>query len=108
MWSYSLDVMKCLLILFLFKPQLPDFFGVDLFGGDLFGGDLFGGADKRKEERVQPALNVYDNYKIPEERAANRPHELGWLDLLKDEKKERMMLGKVPAGRIIPDEDDGE
>jgi hypothetical protein len=42
-------------------------------------------------------------YKVPKERAAGRPHNLGWLDLLKDgnEPDENMRLGKVPPGRII-------
>lgn len=42
---------------------------------------------------------------MPEERAAGRPHELGWLDLLEEEKKENMRLGQVPAGRIIPNDE---
>lgn len=46
-----------------------------------------------------PAKNEY--YKVPMERANGRPHELGWLDSLKDEKKERVLLGKVPPGQII-------
>lgn len=40
-------------------------------------------------------------YKVPDARAAGRPHELGWLDLLNDEKDPNMRLGKVPEGRII-------
>jgi hypothetical protein len=44
-------------------------------------------------------------YRVPKERAAGRPHNLGWLDLLKDdddnEKDENMRLGKVPPGKII-------
>jgi hypothetical protein len=42
-----------------------------------------------------------DRYKVPAVRAARRPHELGWLDLLKDEKDEQSRFGKVPPGRII-------
>lgn len=40
-------------------------------------------------------------YNVPVERANGRPHELGWLDSLNDDKKERMLLGKVPPGQII-------
>ena len=69
---------------------------------NMFSG-LFGGG-KAKEEPVRPGVSDADRYKVPEERAAGRPHELGWLDLLKDEKKDRNILGKGPAGRIIPDE----
>jgi hypothetical protein len=42
-----------------------------------------------------------DRYNVPAVRAARRPHELGWLDLLKDEKDEQSRFGKVPPGRII-------
>ena len=45
-----------------------------------------------------------DTYKVPAVRAARRPHELGWLDLLKDEKEEQNRFGKVPPGRIIVEE----
>jgi len=44
---------------------------------------------------------VAEPYKVPIERANGRPHELGWLDSLDDDKKERMLLGKVPPGQII-------
>lgn len=72
---------------------------------DLFGGGFFGVSER--DSAVPPVASSKgpDRYKVPEERAAKRPHELGWLDLLKDEKKERTMLGRVPAGRIIPDEE---
>ena len=46
---------------------------------------------------------VGETYKVPEVRAAGRPHELGWLDLLEDGKDEKMRLGKIPPGQIIPD-----
>lgn len=53
-----------------------------------------------------PALSP-DSYKVPEARAAGRPHELGWLDVLNEKAadEEKFQLGKVPAGRIIPDEE---
>jgi hypothetical protein len=40
-------------------------------------------------------------YKVPEERAAGRPHESGWFELLNEPKKEKVRLGQVPPGRII-------
>ena len=46
-----------------------------------------------------------DRYKVPAVRAARRPHELGWLDLLKDEQDEQSRFGKVPPGKIIMDDE---
>jgi hypothetical protein len=40
-------------------------------------------------------------YKVPEERANNRPHEMGWFDRLNAEDGERVRLGEVPPGKII-------
>jgi hypothetical protein len=46
--------------------------------------NLFGfGADKNKPQSNVP--KEVQTYKTPESRAANRPHNLGWLDLLGDE-----------------------
>jgi hypothetical protein len=46
---------------------------------------------------------VGDFYTVPKERAAGRPHNLGWLDLLNDNEGDGvdLRLGKVPPGRII-------
>jgi hypothetical protein len=45
-------------------------------------------------------------YQVPKARAAGRPHELGWLNLLDEEDEvESLRLGKVPPGRIIPPEE---
>ena len=49
------------------------------------------GGEQEKEER----------YKVPAARAAGRPHDLGWLELLDGEEDESMRLGKVPPGQII-------
>jgi hypothetical protein len=54
--------------------------------------------------RTEPKDEREIFYKVPEERAIGRPHELGWIDLLNDENKEKVRLGQVPPGRIIPDE----
>eukprot|EP00522_Entomoneis_paludosa_P004109 CAMPEP_0172474602 /NCGR_PEP_ID=MMETSP1065-20121228/69443_1 /TAXON_ID=265537 /ORGANISM="Amphiprora paludosa, Strain CCMP125" /LENGTH=596 /DNA_ID=CAMNT_0013232789 /DNA_START=211 /DNA_END=2000 /DNA_ORIENTATION=+ len=45
-------------------------------------------------------------YETPSIRAAGRPHELGWFDQMENPTDaEEYTLGKVPAGRIIPDEE---
>lgn len=68
-------------------------------------GNLFGIGDTSKEDDHPdpdaPPPKIQEPYKVPVERANGRPHELGWLETLDDEKKERMLLGKVPAGQII-------
>jgi hypothetical protein len=46
-------------------------------------------------------LESGDIYRVPEARAAGRPHDLGWLDLLDGDKDSSMHFGKVPAGTII-------
>ncbi|GAX22821.1 hypothetical protein FisN_24Lh104 [Fistulifera solaris] len=68
--------------------------------GDLFN---FGGSLPTAPSSPVPSA---DSYKVPEARAMGRPHELGWLDLLNDKPEgEKLQLGKVPAGRIIPDDE---
>jgi hypothetical protein len=71
------------------KDSKPGFFN--------FGGDAKKDVAPKKEEVT---------YNVPKARAAGRPHELGWLELLDDEKKdeESLRLGKVPPGRIISEE----
>ena len=74
-------------------------------GGGLGGLFNFGAPKSKPVERESPADTVGDTYKVPEARAAGRPHALGWLDMLDtDQKDEKTRLGKVPPGRIIPDE----
>jgi hypothetical protein len=71
-------------------PGIPNFFN-------------FGGEEKKV---VKPVVKEGATYKVPPARAAGRPHDLGWLQLLDDEKTtdENLRLGKVPPGRIIPGE----
>jgi hypothetical protein len=64
----------------------------------------FGGEPKKD---VAPKKAETTTYTVPKARAAGRPHELGWLELLDDEKKdagESLRLGKVAPGRIISEE----
>lgn len=84
-------------------PDLSSGVGMGGVGG-LFN---FGGGTASPPARV-PKVGGTDNeveefYRVPKERAAGRPHNLGWLDLLKDEesKDETMRLGQVPPGKII-------
>ena len=65
--------------------------------------NLFGlGAAEPPKPKTTAADNDEDGvYQVPSARAAGRPHDLGWLDMLEDEKDENMRLGKVPAGEII-------
>jgi hypothetical protein len=56
----------------------------------------------RKDLRQEPSASVDTTYKVPELRAAGRPHMLGWLDVLHEEDNDpNMRLGKMPPGRII-------
>jgi hypothetical protein len=41
-----------------------------------------------------------DYYKVPNERAAGRPHNLGWLDVLNDD-EQKLQFGKIPPGKVI-------
>lgn len=62
----------------------------------------FGAPAEAPVESKRPSSS---SYKVPPARAAGRPHELGWLDLLNDDPQdERLRLGKVPPGRIIVEE----
>ena len=44
-----------------------------------------------------------ETYRVPTLRAAGRPHDLGWLEILDDEVDEvdKLRISQVPAGRII-------
>ena len=74
---------------------------------NLFGGFLKNtAASSAKPLRTNPVEEVGDFYTVPSERAAGRPHNLGWLDLLNknnddDDDGADLRLGKVPPGRII-------
>ena len=52
---------------------------MELFGFN-FGG---GGSSDSSETKVEEPKT----YKVPEERAMGRPHEMGWLDLLGDDEE---------------------
>jgi hypothetical protein len=68
-------------------------------GGGLGGFFNFGGASSKP---VTPKTdNSKGTYKVPDARAAGRPHDLGWLDLLDEEKNESLRFGKVSPGQII-------
>lgn len=69
------------------EMELPDFFG-------------FGGKEKPKA-RLAEKNEGDTTYRVPTTRAAGRPHDLGWLDLLDGGRDENMRLGKVPPGQII-------
>ena len=63
----------------------------------------FGGQPQSQQQSTDRTKQAGETYKVPDARAAGRPHELGWLDLLKDSKDESMRLGKMQPGRIIAD-----
>lgn len=70
----------------------------------------FGGAPKEqpvvKEEPEEDEDAEGWVYKVPAARAAGRPHELGWLNMLDDQKGgDQMRLGNVKPGRIIQDDE---
>jgi len=68
------------------EMELPDFFN-------------FGAKEEPKPKQTERSEG--ETYRVPATRAAGRPHDLGWLDLLEGEEDENMRLGKVPPGRII-------
>lgn len=71
-------------------PQSVEF--TDFFN---FGGEQNAGLRSKEQEKTSSV------YKVPAARAAGRPHDLGWLDLLAEDKEEQLRLGKIPAGKII-------
>jgi hypothetical protein len=75
------------------SPSLGNLFG--------FGGDIAGSKKDDHPDPDAPPPKETEYYKVPVERANGRPHELGWLDSLKDDDKERVLLGKVKPGKII-------
>jgi hypothetical protein len=68
--------------------------------------NLFGFAEMQAPRSVTQSrgLESDDIYRVPEARAAGRPHDLGWLDLLDGDKESEMRFGEVPAGTIIFEE----
>ncbi len=70
--------------------------------GGLF--NLGGGDNSEKSLRSEPKPEKYEKYNVPDERKAGRPHEMGWFERLNKPKDEKMRLGQVPPGRIIPEE----
>lgn len=77
-------------------------------GGGAGGFFNFGGeaAPAPPVEQKPKEAESGESYKVPQVRAAGRPHELGWLELLKGEKKDdNLRLGKVPPGQILVEEE---
>ena len=69
-----------------------------------FGGPAEPETPRRSGESDRNKKNK--TYNVPQVRAVGRPHELGWLDELSELAKENTMpMGKVPPGRIIPDDE---
>lgn len=61
----------------------------------------FGGQEQPASTKPSGGQDGEETYRVPAARAAGRPHDLGWLDLLDGEEDENMRLGKVPPGKII-------
>ena len=59
-------------------------------------GELSEAAKKKLEEEEKSRF-----YKIPELRAAGRPHELGWIDMFDEEEAQLKGMEKIQPGRII-------
>lgn len=52
--------------------------------------ELFGfnfGGDSSSSDSSSPKQEETKAYKVPDERAIGRPHEMGWLDLLSDDEE---------------------
>jgi len=60
-----------------------------------------GGQQAAPAVKAESSTSSAGRYKVPAVRAAGRPHELGWLELLDGEEDKDLKLGKVPPGRII-------
>ena len=69
-------------------------------------GGLFnlGGGNKNKNLRFEPQPEKDEKYEVPTERKMGRPYNLGWFEKLNKKGGEKVRLGQVPPGRIIPDE----
>jgi hypothetical protein len=85
---------------------LFNFGGMGGIGGIGGGGGGGGPTAAAQPARTEPNGKTQAPYKVPDVRAVGRPHELGWLELLKEPSStgSSNRLGKVPPGRIIPDD----
>jgi len=54
---------------------------------------------------LEPKPEKPENYRVPDERRAGRPHRLGWFEKLNEVKGEALQLGKVPPGIIIMEDE---
>jgi len=86
--------------------------GVDFFeGADFF--NFGGGSPAQSPSATQEQQRRASNqqaYKVPQARAAGRPHELGWLELLEEQNEQEKLedqkrFGKVPPGQILLEDD---
>lgn len=66
-------------------------------------GEVFKLPTPESDVDVEPREGVKQRYKVPEARACGRPHELGWLDNIKEERDEKRVERK--PGRIIFEEE---
>lgn len=63
-----------------------------------------GGEAFDKPLRTEPKPVKEETYRVPEERSAGRPHDLGWFEILNKPNAERVRLGEVPPGKIITED----
>ena len=66
--------------------------------------DLFSFGQEQPSSSQPKKIDGNDEtYKVPTLRAAGRPHDLGWLDILNDELEDvdKFRIDQVPAGNII-------
>ena len=66
---------------------------------------MFGFGAQKPKNNVQnssPFVEYTGDYQVPQERAMGRPHELGWLELLDENKSSGDgVLDAMTPGRII-------
>jgi hypothetical protein len=102
--TYTFDHEKLSRVRFLDSQYEGSSSGADRGPSKGLGGFFNFGAAPAPAPAPTKNRDTSNTYKVPEARAAGRPHELGWLDMFADEEKDdSMRLGKVPPGRIIPD-----
>jgi len=61
-----------------------------------------GGGNKKKDLRFEPKPEMDEKYEVPSERKMGRPYNLGWFEKLNKKEGEKVRLGQVPPGKIIP------